>query len=51
MDPQSRHKGKFETENWLIEQKILLQVLDLLIFMAQEIIIKLKIGSLKDYFI
>ena len=22
LDPQSRHKGKFETENWLIEQKI-----------------------------
>ena len=22
LDPHSRHKGKFETENWLIEQKI-----------------------------
>ena len=22
LDPKSRHKGKFETENWLIEQKI-----------------------------
>ncbi len=22
LDPNSRHKGKFETENWLIEQKI-----------------------------
>ena len=22
LDPQSRHKGKYETENWLIEQKI-----------------------------
>ena len=38
-------KGKFETENWLIEiKKFLLLVLDLPIFMDQEIIIKLKIG-------
>jgi len=22
LDPKSRHKGKFETENWLVEQKI-----------------------------
>jgi len=22
LDPNSRHKGKFETENWLINQKI-----------------------------
>ena len=49
IDPESRHKGKFETENWLKNQKFLLQVLDQLIFMDLEIIIKLKIGFLKDY--
>ena len=42
LDTNSRHKGKFETENWLVEKKYLLQVLDLLIFMDLGIIIKLK---------
>ncbi|GIS32081.1 MAG: hypothetical protein Ct9H90mP3_8770 [Flammeovirgaceae bacterium] len=51
IDPENRHKGKFETENWLKKPKkiSLFQVLDLLIFMDQEIIIKLKIGFFKGY--
>jgi len=49
IDPESRLKGKIETENWLKNKIFLLQVLDLLIFMDQEIIIKLKIGFLKGY--